>query len=115
MKHDIEKGFTEDKTHRRCNQVKCGYFINGGCKSCSDCGAESFVIQKDCKKCLSCEGVQDELRWNDDKRNKSDLKEKTEELLMAQMMLLMTQRQIEKLEKELKHEEHIEQMLIAKR
>lgn len=57
---------TELRTNeRRCKQTKCGYYLQGGCKACANCKAEPYIINTECRRCLGCEGIQDELRWND--------------------------------------------------
>lgn len=55
-----------DKDYRRCQQIKCGYFVSGGCNSCEDCGTKPFVIKTTCSRCLNCSSVEGELRWTDD-------------------------------------------------
>lgn len=50
---------------RRCMQLKCGYLMNGGCKKCSDCKTDSFVINANCSRCLCCENIPNALRWDD--------------------------------------------------
>lgn len=52
---------------RRCTQVQCSYYLQGGCKSCQDetCLAEPYIINTSCSRCLSCENVPGALRWDD--------------------------------------------------
>ena len=50
---------------RRCTQIRCGYYLQGGCKKCSDCKTDSFVINTNCSRCLCCENIPNALRWDD--------------------------------------------------
>ena len=50
---------------RRCTQTKCLFFLKGGCPTCRKCGAESFVLDITCKKCLDCESIPGESRDSD--------------------------------------------------
>ena len=67
-KTKLKKGELENDTHRRCQQIKCEFFTNGGCKKCDDCGSASYEINKTCLRCIKCEGIRDSLRWNDGKK-----------------------------------------------
>jgi len=49
--------------NRRCIQTKCDFLINGGCKSCDSCNAEPNMINITCQRCIKCEGICDELRF----------------------------------------------------
>lgn len=65
----------ETKTHRRCRQTQCGYFVSeeNPCRECDDCGAAPFEINKSCKKCDDCENVPGELRWGDGSEQKEQV------------------------------------------
>ena len=56
--------------HRRCGQTKCGFYLNGGCRTCESCKAKSYDINTQCARCLRCESVPNELRWVDKKIQK---------------------------------------------
>jgi hypothetical protein len=56
----------EDEEFRRCQQLQCGFFTQGGCKPCADCKAGPFNIRKSCERCCACEEVPDSLRWDDE-------------------------------------------------
>ena len=62
---NLKQGEFENSTHRRCQQTQCNFFINGGCKACDECQAESFVLKKGCKRCRECENVPNALRWDE--------------------------------------------------
>lgn len=57
----MEKG-TEDGM-KRCTQVQCSYYLQGGCKNCFKCRAEPYVINTSCRVCCNCESVPGELRF----------------------------------------------------
>jgi hypothetical protein len=62
---------------RRCTQIKCGHYLQGGCQCCDDCGAEPYNINERCRRCLQCEGEEGELRWGEQgNSDESLLKEK---------------------------------------
>lgn len=67
---NIKRGELENNTHRRCSQMKCGHFLQGGCRECEECGAEPYVLNKECESCDACENLPDELRWGEKKRQK---------------------------------------------
>ena len=64
---DLKSGITEDKTHRRCQQIQCSFYVQGGCKPCEKCSSDPFILNKDCETCYDCENVPGELRWDDPK------------------------------------------------
>lgn len=51
---------------KRCRQVKCIYFLKGGCKSCIKCNSKSYEINTLCNKCLNCENEEGELRFGNE-------------------------------------------------
>jgi len=55
---------------RACGQKQCGYNVQGGCKSCSECSAGPNVIAVSCSVCLACETLPDMLRWDDERLEK---------------------------------------------
>lgn len=57
----------ETATHRRCTQIQCGFYTQGGCLACDDCKSDPFVLNKTCDRCLDCEGVPESLRWGEKK------------------------------------------------
>jgi len=62
------------KQHRRCRQAQCGYYLGGGCQSCSECSARPYEINTSCVRCLDCENIPDALRWGDNKEKKEEMK-----------------------------------------
>jgi len=69
----------EDVT-RRCTQVQCSFYTQGGCKNCDECKSEPYTIKRDCQRCLACEGVPNSIRWGDaHKRAEMMMKHKSEE------------------------------------
>jgi hypothetical protein len=73
----------EEKT-RRCTQTKCFYFLKGGCKACSECKAESYVINTECMRCLACENNSNALRF-DDPRNKYQMEVEKAKVLIEML------------------------------
>lgn len=69
---------------RRCQQLNCGYFVNGGCKKCDECNAKPFHINTSCNSCLCCENVQDSLRWGDNEQFNEQKQE--QELKLAELI-----------------------------
>lgn len=67
MKTESKTIKTED---RRCTQIQCGYYLQGGCKDCEECKAKPYIINPKCRRCIRCEGVAGELRWGDKDANK---------------------------------------------
>jgi hypothetical protein len=57
---------------KRCEQTKCSYYLNGGCKACSKCGFEPYKINTECQSCYDCENEEDALRWKDDNKMKQE-------------------------------------------
>ena len=58
---------------RRCQQVKCSFYLNGGCRTCESCKADSFIINTSCSRCLRCESVPNELRFGDREITNKDM------------------------------------------
>lgn len=52
-------------TKRRCEQIQCSFYQQGGCKNCEECKTETLIINTSCCSCLSCENVPNMLRWGD--------------------------------------------------
>lgn len=65
---------------RECRQKQCGFLqARNGCRSCSFCSAEPFIVAEDCPTCFNCENVPDNCRWEDDNNEDVDIKIKEEE------------------------------------
>jgi hypothetical protein len=62
---NINNGDIENNEYRRCSQVQCSYYLDGGCKPCAECKAETFILNKTCTRCTSCETIPNNLRWDD--------------------------------------------------
>ena len=58
----------KEKHYTDCRQKQCGYFQNGGCQKCEECGAEPNKVEDTCQTCFDCENKPDALRWD----NKGD-------------------------------------------
>lgn len=76
---NIEQGQLENSAYRRCRQTQCGFFQQGGCKDCSECSAEPFVLKKACKRCYECENVPNALRWGEPNMQGNKIAEKKKE------------------------------------
>jgi hypothetical protein len=50
---------------RKCNQMKCGFNIMGGCRACQQCNAPPNIVDEDCDVCWNCENDEGLLRWDD--------------------------------------------------
>jgi len=83
---------------RRCNQTKCGYYLQGGCQSCDDCNAKPFIINTNCDRCLSCEGEADVLRFGQKKQAQA----------IKDMIKIKLEQSIEAAESRIKSESSIE-------
>lgn len=59
-----------NKGEHRCTQTQCSYFRDGGCRKCSKCEADPFIINDNCETCFKCENVPNELRFDDPKAKK---------------------------------------------
>lgn len=64
----LNSGAEENEGYRRCSQINCSFYSQGGCKECSSCKTESFIIKKDCEKCFRCENVPGALRFGDENK-----------------------------------------------
>ena len=64
-----------------CQQKQCG-FQKGGCPKCSECGANSLMINENCKTCFNCEFKPNSIRDGRDKSgtNEEDIKNKIEDM-----------------------------------
>ncbi len=49
---------------RRCKQTKCMFFVNGGCKPCTECESRPYKINTTCGRCLGCETRPNALRFD---------------------------------------------------
>jgi hypothetical protein len=69
----------EDIFLNRCNQTKCSYYLNGGCKNCKECNAKPYNINYGCECCVSCMTIPNNLRFELDEKEQekiiNDLKE----------------------------------------
>jgi hypothetical protein len=65
----------EKSDDRRCTQVQCGFYTQGGCKSCDDCKSEPYIIGTTCRRCIACEGVPNCLRWGEKKFSEEEQKQ----------------------------------------
>lgn len=64
---------------RRCNQIKCFYYLNGNCKFCDNCKAKPYNIDTKCDVCLSCECEEGSIRFGED--NSIKVKEQLVEVM----------------------------------
>ena len=51
----------------KCDQIKCGYNICGGCRPCKTCSAKPHEINEDCDTCWNCHSDEGILRWDNEK------------------------------------------------
>ena len=76
-------GKGKDKhTYSECQQKQCGFYQNGGCKICEECGAKPKMVDDKCKTCFDCEYKPGKLRWGNDNSQPTqtitnDIKDKT--------------------------------------
>jgi len=94
------------KNYRRCRQEQCGYFLQGGCKSCSKCSAEPYLlkIKPLCKICMDCANKEGFLRFEDKQikeveESESEMITETEKALLTQIFGNITKREVEKKKK----------------
>ncbi len=76
----------EIKTNdRRCTQIQCSFYLRGGCRECDECKADSYIINTDCQKCLSCENIPGNLRWgeNQDREENTPLTQSEQDRITA--------------------------------
>lgn len=100
IKNELKPGQEENKTHRRCQQTRCKYFISSEtCRECASCGAAPFEIKKDCQRCLNCCSQEGYLRW-DDEENEKLSNNKQVQIAALKAMNQAIARKIEDLEKE---------------
>ena len=66
---------TIKKNYTSCRQIQCGYFINGGCQKCDECGAKPNKVEDNCKTCFDCENKPNCLRWETKQLKESDKEE----------------------------------------
>lgn len=51
---------------RECNQKQCGFLqAKNGCRACSFCLAQPFIVSPDCPVCNNCENIAGNCRWDD--------------------------------------------------
>jgi hypothetical protein len=95
----LNSGVSETETQRRCTQVQCEFYVNGGCKPCEECNAPGFVLNKDCERCFKCENIPNNLRWEDPEAlkamNKQPIKRQItqEDMVLAAMKAAITSEQ----------------------
>jgi len=70
----------KEKHYTSCRQTRCGYFINGGCQKCEECGAEPNKVEDRCQTCFDCENKPDALRW-DNKGDNLELTNKDKKIM----------------------------------
>lgn len=56
---------------RRCEQIKCAFYLQGGCQDCNNCKAKPYEINTSCDMCLQCEGEEGELRFGYKNKSKT--------------------------------------------
>jgi len=61
----LNNGQVCNATHHRCTQVKCVFYLRGGCCVCDDCGSVPYEMNNVCDRCYACEHIADALRWGD--------------------------------------------------
>jgi hypothetical protein len=55
---------------RECKQKNCIFLrLKNGCRRCSFCSAEPFIVAEDCPECYNCENVPNACRWGDENSN----------------------------------------------
>ena len=64
----------KEKNYTSCRQTQCGYFINGGCQKCDECGAKPNKVEDNCKTSFDCENKPNCLRWETKQHKESDKK-----------------------------------------
>ena len=57
---------------RRCTQIRCKFYILGGCLACANCGTKSYILNNGCGMCNACEREQDALRFEIDIKDTKD-------------------------------------------
>lgn len=66
----------------KCDQLKCAYNIQGGCRACECCGAEPHEINENCDVCWNCKSDEGLLRWDNSKEpTREDVKQFLKDLL----------------------------------
>jgi len=80
-KANVKKKKVENN-YTKCMQTDCGFWRNGGCQKCEECGAEPYKVTEGCQRCFDCENKPDALRWGDkadnlelSNKNKAKMKE----------------------------------------
>ena len=66
----LKSGVLETDKYKRCLQINCPYYREGGCQPCEECGTESYVLKKECYRCMSCANISNNKRWTDSKEDK---------------------------------------------
>ncbi len=74
----------------KCDQIRCAFLINGGCRACKTCHAEPFLLNENCDTCWNCAHDEGLLRWDDDS-NGEDINQKESEEEKEIEQPLMTQ------------------------
>ena len=68
----------DDIFSNRCSQIKCSYYLMGGCKSCNSCQAKPYYINHSCENCVKCMTVPNCVRFD---MSKAEIKAEQEETI----------------------------------
>jgi hypothetical protein len=90
--------------HRRCNQTQCSFYLQGGCKSCSECNARPFEINESCNRCLDCENVPNALRWDDKKLTENVELSAEKEKAILEVVKAIAEQELKKLSRKQKEQ-----------
>lgn len=58
---------------KRCEQIKCSFYLRGGCMPCKKCKAEPYNINTNCQACTRCESEEGEIRFGEDNQSKKEV------------------------------------------
>lgn len=83
---NLECGEEENDSFRRCSQVNCRFYVQGDCKCCESCSAPSFILSKKCSRCLACENIPNQLRWNEKELEEEMAKNKLIQAKLNEML-----------------------------
>jgi hypothetical protein len=76
---------------RECLQKQCGFLLmKNGCRRCSFCSADPFIVAEDCPTCFNCENIPNACRWEDD--NETDIKEQEQNKPIEEKPMEMKQK-----------------------
>jgi len=93
--------------NRRCQQIRCAFFVNSGCKSCENCNAKPFIINPNCQKCIFCEGKENELRFGDkSKQTQEEITQIDGNEMIKEIMKSLIMKKIDIIEKQVIEQEN---------